>query len=364
MLTSESRRFYVYPLPLVKGICILSVLLLHSSLGHLGENRIQWLASIGPLANCLTRFAVPLFVVVSGLYLSLNSRNEHASSFYHRTLEFLVVPYCLYSLAYSMPAFRRNGDLLEIVYDLLTASASAHLWFGLLILQLYVLHPVLRRYFRASNAPKNVLVCAFIVQVSYVFAISMIFRSSDLLALPASLTQRLAAMFFASHIGYFVLGYYLLDSAERVVRRLQDRKTVVLAALTFLLAGSGLTLLWGLPMSRGISAATTPQAILAQSILVPFLSLAALGVIYPVVQQRDISGSIIWRTVHSFGLHSYGVYYLHGFAYWFVIWVARRLPIAQIEDAALNLLFFAATASVTLWAVKVLSRLPFGRYFT
>ena len=194
MQTIESRQFFIYPLSLVKGICILSVILLHVTTGSAGMKQSQCLTSSLIFINCLTRFAVPLFIALSGFYLSLNPRNESAVPFYRRTLKFLVVPYVIYSLIYSLPAFRKSGNLLEVVRNLLTASASPHLWFGLLILQLYLLHPFLIRWYRARRHHGTLIISAFLLQIAWSLALAIMFHDPDPLRSGTGIAERLGEL--------------------------------------------------------------------------------------------------------------------------------------------------------------------------
>lgn len=139
---------------------------------------------------------------------------------------------------------------------------------------------------------------------------------------------------------------------------------MVIGLAAFLSSGIVLVLLWGIPMSQGVQVAATPSAYFAQSVIVPLLGLASIATIFPLVQGRDPRGSIAWRVLQSFGLYSYGIYYLHGFMGWIVVWLAKRLPVSRVDDALLSLVLFPVIAYLTLTAVRVLSRMPAGRYLS
>jgi len=74
-------------------------------------------------ANTLARFAVPLFIVMSGFYLSLHTRNQHALRFYRRTLPGLILPYVVYTAIYILA---KNPNLTHAL-----RAGPGHLLHGL-----------------------------------------------------------------------------------------------------------------------------------------------------------------------------------------------------------------------------------------
>lgn len=61
MMTIESRRFFVYKLPLIKGICILGVILIHITGTFMVMTQLGWLFITLLFLKNLARFLEPPF---------------------------------------------------------------------------------------------------------------------------------------------------------------------------------------------------------------------------------------------------------------------------------------------------------------
>jgi surface polysaccharide O-acyltransferase-like enzyme len=377
-MTTESRTFLVYQLPFVKGTCTLGVILIHLTVGFSAVHPAGWTFASLLFLNSLGRFAVPLFVALSGFYLSLTPRNEHAVPFYRRTIRFLLVPYILYSLLYSAWNVLWHGHPWRLLSDLPLASASYHLWFGLLILQLYLLHPFLRRAYQACRHRGALVIAAFLLQIGWsILSITLLPAAWSALAaglLPGSPhtaeavrsgSSRLADLIFLSHLGDFVGGYYLLERSDEIRRIVKRPISALTGAIVWIAAAAGLAAYWGVPLSRGTGWNAMEHRYLMHFCLTPVLSMAALVPILSLSQHEDRLPRLVRRWLHSFGLYAYGVYYLHPLA----ISVLTLAYLYCIGPEPLQLAWFQAAryalvALTTLLAVKALARLPFGRYLT
>ena len=342
----------------------MGVLLIHATVISSWYGRTVLLTYILILVNCISRFAVPIFVMLSGFYLSLNPRNEQAAPFYRRTLKYFLIPYVIYSVMYSMFEFRKSGNVIEIIRDLLTAKASPHLWFVLLILQLYLLHPVLSRWYRARRHSGIIVICAFIIQIAWNLLFSILFQESDLLRSGTPIVARYGAIFFVSNIGYFLGGYYLLEHTDEAVRLFNNRKSMGAGAFFWLLAATGLAAFWGIPKSLGPAISSTLRTYIAQGLLTPLLSIAALVTLYSFFQNHSIGKKKIFRLLNSLGLYSYGIYYIHSLVYWSMNWIFSHVFKLSGAMPVYYLLLFVSGTLFSLIAVKIISRFPFGRFVT
>ena len=132
-----------------RAVGMLAVVMIHaSSTFALRWSRFTfWGVTPALLCNQASRFAVPLFFLLSGLSLGLGQRKVKLPDFWLRRLRRVGLPYLLWTLFYFYwyhrgPAFFRSlGDLGSA---LLWGSADSHLWFIAVLLQLYLLYPLLR----------------------------------------------------------------------------------------------------------------------------------------------------------------------------------------------------------------------------
>jgi len=378
MTSAESRKFFVYPLPFLKGICILGVILIHLTATCTEMSRFGGLFHALVLLNSLSRFAVPLFIVFSGFYLSLNARNERAIPFYRRTLKFLLIPYLLYSLLYALLQGLAGVRPTRLLFDILRGSAAPHLWFGLLIMQLYLLHPLLRRGYLACRHRLAPVLAALLVQIAWsVFASTLLpalvarlattlfSASSPLAATISREVARLAGIAFVAHLGYFLGGYYLLDRAGEIRNWLRRPTTATVGVLVWFAAAAGIAASWSIPLSRGIAWAALPRPYLLHHLLTPLLSLAAFATLLSFAGRPERRPGPCRRGLHAFGLYAYGVYYLHPLFIMLIAGTFRHLTGAvPIDSAAFQLLRLFLVPTAAWFTAQLLARLPFGKYFT
>lgn len=102
------------------------------------------------IANKIASPAVPLFIFLSGLTLTMAYGAEKKFeiwSFYRRRLTKIALPYLLWSLFYYVSIRLKNHlqiTFLGFIKCLFTGSAAFHLYFIVIILQFYLLFPLVR----------------------------------------------------------------------------------------------------------------------------------------------------------------------------------------------------------------------------
>ncbi|MGN7382381.1 Intercellular adhesion protein C [Chlamydia abortus] len=142
-------------LELLRAFAIGAVVIIHATAGATVEaalgSRSQLLYL---LVNRLSLFAVPIFILLSGIVLfyrySKHWSLSEAISFYRKRLQFIVIPYLLWSLFYSYfnPWFYKTVPLSALTPDLLLdqllwGTSSYHLYFMVIIIQFYAVFPIL-----------------------------------------------------------------------------------------------------------------------------------------------------------------------------------------------------------------------------
>lgn len=138
----------------VRAIAILAVLLIHGTSEGIAELKPDSLSHAIYLAvNKLCHFTVPVFLFVSGLVLCYQYHGRwdgrQALQFYRKRFTGVLLPYLFWSVFYYVyPQILNNPsavmiDIPKLLEDLQWADTSYHLYFLIIILQFYLLFPLL-----------------------------------------------------------------------------------------------------------------------------------------------------------------------------------------------------------------------------
>jgi len=349
----EARQSLVFQSQRIRGTCALAIVLIHVTSPPDGTP-VGWLTAAAVLvSNSLARFAVPCFMVLSAFYLSLNPRNERPLPFYRRTLTQLAIPYVLYSTIYVLYTHRQAAGLpRRWLSAIVTGTAYVHLWFIPVIVMFYVLHPFLRKWFRRTRRGGRWVVAAFAFQLAWAVATSNINAASSTTSwfAPAKVLRA-----FLCYLGYSLAGYYLHDHAGRLLALTRRLPLVIGATLAWL------TIAVFIAVARGPDRqfATFPPVGKA---LEPLLCVAAF-VVLAVWRSGSPLTRPLERLVDTCGLYAYGVYYLHMLVLGCFTWTCARFVDSPTLHGLFYLLAFPTVSILSVLTVKLLARLPFGRYF-
>ncbi|MFK7697028.1 acyltransferase [Paenibacillus sp. HJGM_3] len=147
---------------ITRGVAIAGVVSIHAtSQASVRFSEGSSLHFIYSLLNKWGHFSVPVFILLSGLALTnryMGAWNlEGGVVFYKRRWMHVVVPYVLWSFLYqALHLFLYNEELSvgSMLLQLVSGTAHYHLYFMILIIQYYLLFPIilaaLRPYSRAS----------------------------------------------------------------------------------------------------------------------------------------------------------------------------------------------------------------------
>lgn len=196
----------------LRFFALLAVIMLHCSSPLLGGwatvPRGQWLAA--DFYNALTRFAVPVFVMITGALLL--GKDDDVFSFLKKRLGRVVLPFLFWSFVYVAYAFY-NEDIpygadawanIKQVLHQLKYGASYHLWYVYMLIGLYLVIPILGKFIRNASEKDTLYFIS-------VWLLVMLISQPYLKRYDPQVDTR----YFAGYIGYLVLGYYLANNEFR-----------------------------------------------------------------------------------------------------------------------------------------------------
>jgi surface polysaccharide O-acyltransferase-like enzyme len=289
----------------IRAVSALSIIVIHVS-------GVYTLSSRGAFAtNQLVRFAVPVFLLISGLLLSLSGYEFNGISgylkFLSKRLKKIFIPYIVWSFIYIL--FKMGGDYTTIWSDpagfladtgrrLLYGSAYIHLYFIIIILQLYLLFPILQYLMKRYRE----LVIAVGFTLTLVFQTGIYLQSMKLLVFPAPILPNY--MFFPTWIFFFVFGMSFAGNLEVNKKRFLGKPVTLIYLALACAASFALVLLDGrLTGTFGLS--VRPTVIL--------FSISAFLLMYTVASKLVDSRLRVLKCLDWISAQSFTIYLSHLF---------------------------------------------------
>ena len=226
-------------LDFVRVFSMLAIIALHVTGAYIFSESSLSLAGMNPafLLNQLSRFAVPAFIALSGLSLGLGRARVSTLKFYAGRLLKLGVPYVIWFCVYlGYGAYKGTMTLPQgaggYIKAFLTGSVAPHLYFVVVIFQLYLLYPLLKRCLSRNRA----LTLGVCLALSLWFQCGIYLSAVSPLRLLPAFIRPYAWLLFPTWIFFFALGAAI--DRERLASMLRALKRFCLPLVpATLLAG-------------------------------------------------------------------------------------------------------------------------------
>jgi surface polysaccharide O-acyltransferase-like enzyme len=190
----------------LKVISLFAVIVLHTASPLLMDFKKadlnNWL--VADFYNALVRFAVPVFVMISGALLL--HREYELGDFLKRRLTRVIWPFLFWSVIYIGYSWY-NEDIAfssdawantRIILHQLKYGAYYHLWYVYMLIGLYLLIPVIGKFARNATE-KEILYFLLVWFMVMIFSQPYLSRYEPLIDVH----------YFTGYVGYLVLGHYL-----------------------------------------------------------------------------------------------------------------------------------------------------------
>ena len=252
----------------LRVLATLAVVMIHVSgawFASKGINATQWYISVA--FDRLTRWAVPMFVMISGaLFLNKEISVKTLYSKYILRIATALVGWSLLYAIITDPTANVKGMFVNVLYG------HYHMWFCYMIIGLYITLPILRKIVECESVMKYflgvVLVVAFLIP-QLISIMGILPESSRLMGeIFDTVLRKLRLGMFGSFAGYFVAGYNL---SKKDISVKQRRGIYILGAVALVVTVAGTVLvskLQGNPSEMFFESATVHIAVLSVSIFV------------------------------------------------------------------------------------------------
>jgi peptidoglycan/LPS O-acetylase OafA/YrhL len=285
-----------------RAFAIIAVVLIHaSSRGVTALDPASKIHTIFNFLNKISLFAVPSFIFMSGvvLFYTYYSRWQVKDivPFYAKRLKFIVIPYLVVSLLYYLFNQRLyyggiNFQLKSFLNMLPWAEAGYHLYFIIIIVQFYLLFPVLLFLVKKYPLVKRYFTLIGVGLFLLFYTVNTFYYSFP---------HRTSLCF--TYFIYFFLGASIgMNYKAALAAVIRNR---VLISLSAFLTGTGLALLYiRMDFGRIGSLYLFDFCFYAYG---AFASLFLLWLSYVIDQKSSKLSSIM----QNIGAHSFGIYLIH-----------------------------------------------------
>lgn len=188
-------------------IAIFAVVLLHTGCeitSHNGIETTRWL--FGAIYDALSRWCVPVFLMISGALLLDAGKKEDLATFYRKRMSRILIPVLFWSAFFVMWAYVqsvRRGEPLPWDYlmgNWLNGEPYYHMWFMYMIVFLYLFTPVFRTIVANTNDKELLFfTCAAFVLAGINVAYSSMHDGRS----------KIFANWFLLYIPYYFAGYLI-----------------------------------------------------------------------------------------------------------------------------------------------------------
>ena len=201
-------------LDFTRSISMLAVIMIHVTSTYVNNESAFTVLNMNLafFLNQISRFAVPLFILLSGASLGLSPDRSSFASFISKRVLKTGIPYILWYMFYAFynsgfvcSIFFHNFQNVSLIFKkLFLGQAAPHLYFITIIFQFYLLYPLLKRM--VEHAPIKSILGAF--SISYIIQNLYLFEEHGLDLIPTFIEPYLWVL-FPTWIFYFMVGMVL-----------------------------------------------------------------------------------------------------------------------------------------------------------
>ncbi|MGC5328573.1 acyltransferase [Brevibacillus sp. SYSU BS000544] len=362
------KKERIEELDVLRGLAFLAVVYQHVIGAFINKPAINYQEAIMlGMAFNLSKFAVPAFVMITGitLYYNYSEKIQYVSFIKKRATE-IFIPFVIWTIIYYLYA-HRNGPiqfdfllLKELGSELIIPKIGYHLWFVVMIFQFYLFYPFILSFVTWCRAKVSLRMALLSLTVIYLF---FMWLSSDyLLSVGSNLpwviqklidTRTMNAFFYFMYFAIGALIALRLKEWRNFINRSFEWNIFLFVALFILV---GYELISGNPSKVMIGYSTSLK------ISMFFFTVSSLMMIYDLCLRMTTSDSIVYRFFRFVGKYSFGAYLSHALVISLLSQTATAIgiPITGKNSLTGSLALLIPSSLLSVLLTVLISRLPLG----
>lgn len=321
----------------------MAVIVIHCIAPVVGTRNIDsasW--TMGNLTDSSVRWAVPLFIMISGSLLIKATSYTKLSSFYRKRAARMLIPLLFWPVLYGLWYISGKAHIVDIS-DFLRASfegkplGGGHLYFLFLISGLYAITPFVSAFVSVVSRKQ-----AWIASIAILVASSCSLHLSQIFNTPMNYN---IFTYFIPYIGYFILGYMLTTQKNLVQTRI--------LLMTFIFTSIGIALLTSISIAHFKGFPFYEYT----SVPVIILSISVFLLIQRLSTPLKTAPKALIKAFSSLSGNSFGIYLIH------VIILDSLIALFQLNETRLGVAFLLIAPTLILsWVMALaIAQVPFLR---
>jgi len=343
----------------LRGFGVLAVMAIHTT-GYFTEvKQFNFLVLVNLWTDVFSQFAVPLFILISGFVLAKNYRNDFSlREFYKKRVRSIIPQYILFSVLYTAfnnwVVMQNNSIGTNITLFLIKiwhADASYHLWFFSIIIQFYILYPIIIKIytlFKRKDRAELLIVLFFITQTLFMVGIHTPYLSGIKLN-------------FIGFLFYFSLGIYTSDRFDQLKKGFK-RQTLVLFTMSIVLTvGSSFFII--IALTTGYRYSSIPSYFFIGSELVhPIFRVITFLLLFNLARNLlEKRRTMLAKMINKMGDYSFGIYLIHIFFNQLTMKILKNHQIG-FDNWSFYPIVLGVTIILSYLSVRFISFFPFSYY--
>lgn len=363
------KKERIEELDVLRGLAFLAVVYQHVIGAFINKPDLPYQDAVmlGMIFNLL-KFAVPAFVMITGITLLYNYYEKiHYPSFLLKRTKEIFIPYLCWTVIYFLYAHRYVDIsvnvhwMKEFAREIFTPTIGYHLWYIVMIFQFYIFYPLILaviKWCRRSFSFRTMLV-GLVASYMILMWLSQNFlptlgKDQPWLITKLVETRTMNALFYFI---YFAIGGY-------AALKLKEWRNFTQHSI-----GWNTFMFWGLFIIVGyeLIAGTSTKVILGYSTSLKnsmfFFTLSSLLLVYSYGMKLTESRSKLYEILRFIGRYSFGAYLAHAL----VITLLSRLlidlgiPLTGQHSLTSSFLLLVCSSALSVFVTIGISRLPLGK---
>lgn len=353
-MTRSSKNWFE-EINYLRAIAIIGVLIIHTTDNTAEVKNLTGLTFSLMYIEELVRFAVPMFIFVSGFVLYNKYKSELlVKDFYKKRFMSILIPYIIFSVVYCI-VFAQLGlvptlTLNSVITSIFNFTAAGHFWYIELILTFYVFYPIIIAYYEMiKDYFKVYMVTALFSPILIMYLLGSFIPSFGF---------ALSTPF--KYLIYFLFGIYTNDNYDKICRlleRISMKKVILLGALILILPFVSMFLF------------VDPRCGTQFSNSIPYyyqLALVSTHILHICIFTFCLYFLLIYKPrlgiLQKIGEYSYGIFLIHALFHYFLL--ICIFPRFSIFPTSLNfyIILFTLMLTMSYFTVKLMLSNRFTSY--